>query len=340
MTCEIHGQLNQCSTLKHRAKKNQMKNNEQKKKELLLFEWVVVDNCNLFCDYCVNKGAYSHKRTPDVLYASGRELEIAHKICELSCLADKVIVTLTGGEPLLARHFKEVLEILKESGNIYINLITNLKLLDKYADVLAAMPPHISVGGSLHVHYRSDNEIDGLIASLNKFQGVFPLTLSQVDYELTSDDIEKISRIKYETGLDVNFQTYIPPWTEAGRIVNEDKILNKHFVGSKGKRCCLGYSHFFILADATFYYDLWCKDGSRKIGNFLEISKETLDRFILKDMKKCPAASCGCNYNTFSYQEYLQACDRHGYPDNEVFGRYNIRVWQRILRWFTHSRAA
>ena len=304
------------------------------KRELLVFEWVVVDNCNLFCEYCVNKGAYSHKRNLEVRYKPGCELEIVGKIRELSRLADKVIVTLTGGEPLLAKHIKEVLEILRDAGNVHVCLITNLKLLDRYVETLSSITPFISVGGSLHVHFRSNDEIDKLIILLKRCKGLFPLTLSQVDYELTPEDVEKLSLIKSETGLDVAFQTFIPPWTETGRVENEEKIRDTHFVTSKGKRCCLGYSHFFILPDATFYYDLWCNEGSRKIGNLLEISKENLEHFILKDMKKCPATSCGCNYNMFNYQEYLLECKRHGYPDSEVFGRHNTRIWQRFLRWF------
>jgi len=317
-----------------------MSYNGLENKELLLFEWVVIDNCNLFCEYCVNKGEYSHKRSQDIRYSPGKEIEIALKISELSCLADKVIVNLTGGEPLLAKHIQEVMKILRSAGNVYINLITNLRLLERYAETLAELSPYVTVGGSLHVHYRSDDEIDSLIVILKKYAGRFPLTLSQVDHDLTSADIEKVSRIKAATGMDVVFQTFIPPWTVAGKIAKEDKIRDAHFVASTGKRCCLGYSHFFILPDATFYYDLWCKDGSRKIGDFLGINKETLGRFILKEMKKCPATSCGCNYNMFNYQEYLQACERHGYLDCEVFGKHNTRLWQRFLRWLRSSKTS
>lgn len=317
-----------------------MNNDVQMKKELLLFEWVVIDNCNLFCGYCVNKGAYSHKQKSQMMYVDGCEIQIAQKIKELSTLAHKVIVNLTGGEPLLATHIEEVFQILSESGNVYINLITNMKLLEKHVNVIERLVPYISLTGSLHAHYRSDNEIDTLIALLKEYNGKFPLTLTQVDYELNPGDIEKISRIKAATGLDVLFQTFIPPWTDTGKIDNEVKIRDANFVTSRGKRCCLGYSHFFILPDATFYYDLWCQDGSRKTGNFLDIGKETLDLFILKEMKKCHATSCGCNYNILNYPEYIQACERHGYPDSEVFGKHNTRMWQRILRWYRRMKTS
>src|ERR1043165_2783015 len=104
----------------------------KKKRELFLFEWVVVDNCNLYCDYCVNKGEFSHKSNQSILYKPGKEKEIAQKISDLSCLADKVVVNLTGGEPLLARYIEDVLKILSATGNVYIHLITNLKLLGRY----------------------------------------------------------------------------------------------------------------------------------------------------------------------------------------------------------------
>ena len=30
-------------------------------RELLYFEWIIYDNCNLNCPYCVTKGDFSHK---------------------------------------------------------------------------------------------------------------------------------------------------------------------------------------------------------------------------------------------------------------------------------------
>lgn len=302
------------------------------KRELLLFDWVVIDNCNLACHYCVNKGAYSHKSANNISYIPGTEIKIAEKIGELTPVADKIIVNLTGGEPLLATYIVDVFNVLTKFSNIYVNLVTNLKLLDKYAHMLIKLPNHIVIGGSLHVSYRSDVEIENLISLLNRYKNNFKFTLTQVDYDLTPADIQKISRIKSATGLDVIFQTFIPPWTEAGTNTSYDKIRDANFVASKGKRCCLGYSHFFILPDGTFYYDLWCNEHSRKIGNFLRINNESIDDFILTDMKKCLTSSCGCNYNTLNYPEYISACKRHGYPDTEIFGTHNTRLWQRILR--------
>lgn len=294
-------------------------------RELLFFEWVMIDNCNLYCSYCVNKGEYSHKTNDKMIYVSGKEIDIANQIVKLSHKANKVFVNITGGEPFLSDRFLQVLSIFAAKDNIVVNVISNLKLLAKHADDILQVNPALHIWGSLHVKYRSDHEIRELITFLNAYKGRLNITLSQVDHELTLEERGRIADITEQTGLPVTFQKFIPPWTEDGKVENEDDIRDATFVSSLGKRCCLGYSHFFILPDGTFYYDQWCNEDTRKTGNVLELSETELDAYILNGMKRCQKNSCGCNYNTFNYEEYLAACTRLGYPDEEVFGRSNLR---------------
>ena len=288
-------------------------------KEILIFEWVVVDNCNLKCDYCVNKGEFSHKDGEKLLYVSGREVDIAQKIVDLSSLAYTVVVNLTGGEPLLASRIKEVISILKTGKNIRINLISNFALIDRILDNLKDLN---SILVSLHIHYRSEENIERLIAAINKAKQKTKISISQVDYNLSDAERKMLSHISSSTGQSISMQPFIPPWTDKGKVNNDREISDATFISSLGKRCSLGYFYYLLLPDGTFYYGLWCNKNSRKTGNFLASSvKEEV--FSATEMKKCPDSSCGCNYNLSFYEEYAAECRKLGCSQKEIFGRYN-----------------
>jgi len=300
-------------------------------RKFFFFEWIVIDRCNLACSYCVTKGGNSQKTHQDVKYVSGREIDIAHKIVELSKRAERVVVNLTGGEPLLLDNFSEVLSILASANNITLGMVTNLKLIDKYADDIARIFPAMNIGGSLHLHYRSDEEIERLIFLLITYKGRLNINLSQVDYNLTEEEKIKIKRVEELTGYVVDLQPFIPPYSKAFRVENESEILATNFVPSLGKRCALGYSIFLIHPDGRFRFDLWCHDDTRKIGNFLDITTTNFNEYILKGMKKCPNNQCRCNYNTFHHVEYLAACESLAYPDEEIFGAENRNMNLKTL---------
>jgi organic radical activating enzyme len=170
------------------------------KRELFYFEWVMYDNCNLNCTYCVNIGEYSQKPKDKMLYAPGKEIEIAKKIYQLSGYADHVHVNLSGGEPLLSKHFIEVLSILSKVKNISINLITNLKKIHEIADYVVQITPNINIEGSLHVHFRSDLEMDQLIHFLNSYKQRLKINLSQVNHDLSDNDRKKLKGSRSRLG--------------------------------------------------------------------------------------------------------------------------------------------
>jgi organic radical activating enzyme len=300
---------------------------------LLSFEWVIFDNCNFKCSYCVNKGEYSHKEAGQMLYVPGWELDIARKIVELSAFAKKVDVNLTGGEPLLSTHIREVVSILKSAPNIKIHLITNFSLIDRVMDILDDFD---SVLLSLHMHHRHDKDTKRLVGSINQAKKKVPLILSQVDHNLSDEDKQALSDLESGTGLSVSYQAFIPPWTDDGKVSEAKKISDATFVSSLGKRCILGYFNYFLLPDGTFYYGLWCHKHGRKTGNFLAPLDENKDIFFPKEMGKCKASSCGCNYNTYCYNEYLAECKKLGYPKNERFGRYNKRISYVLTHQLRH----
>ena len=286
-------------------------------KEFLFFDWVVVDDCNLRCEYCVNKGEYSHRKHEPLLYLPGQELEIAKKIVEISAFVKNMVVTFTGGEPLIAKYLSEVIALLKAKSNIKLVLITNFRHIDTIAERIADLDVLLV---SLHIAYRSDTEIEQCIETVNALKHKVSIRLSQVNRHLRSIEREKLAEIGSRTGLEIEYQPFIPPWTESGKIKNAKKIRDTTFVPSFGKRCALGYFYYIILPDGRFYYGLWCNPENRRTGNILATVQENRHLFFSEGMEKCQTSSCGCNYNTFYYDEYLKACKQLGYSDDEIFG--------------------
>lgn len=304
-----------------------------KEKEMLFFEWVLVDNCNLECAYCINKGEYSHKSREAMLYSPGLELAIAERLLEISRQAKRVIVNLTGGEPTMARHFEEVTEILGKNPAIELKLITNFRNNRRIVEIAGRFT---SILVSLHIQYRSPAEVDTIIDAVNSIKGKTAITLSQVDAPLTDEERSRLALITKKTGLDVCFQTYVPPWTGDAVPENKQEIMSRKFVPALGKRCALGYLYFFLLPDGVFYYGLWCNSGARRIGNILMPMDEVISKLSSDVMEVCPLQSCGCNYNLFMYREYLLECRKLGYAESEMFGRENVRLlWQFKSIWKT-----
>lgn len=267
-----------------------------------------------------------------MLYKPGFELVVARKIVDVSHEFEKVIVNLTGGEPTVASKIEEAVKLLASAGNIEIRLITNLRAVDRFIKVA---PFVSSVLVSIHIALRSEREINNIISVVNEFKDKLPISISQVDNGLTSKDYAELARIQLETGLTIQYQTFIPPWTDDGKVANAEKISASNFNRSLGKRCALGYFFFLIESDGTLKYDLWCT--TRKTDNSVSMIEEGfsgISNYLLEDMKKCPNRSCGCNYNYFFHDLYLNECKIKGYSEREIFLGENERALSKIKRLF------
>jgi organic radical activating enzyme len=304
--------------------------NKKDKKPYLFFEWKITEKCNVGCSYCVNSvGAEASPKTP------GNTIKVAEKLLALSKDVERLTINLTGGEPTIAPYIRECLLILTKARNIDLRLITNLRAVSHIEDLF---PAFSSISVSLHLAYRSDEEVNRIIRTINQHKARVCFYPTQVDYQINEDIQATLMKIKKETGLIMTLQPFITPWAyhntqrmppEATKAASPattpqhekptptaGKISSSDTPKTAGKRCCLGYFTFLINPDASLQYDLWCNDRTRKIGDFLLLQPE---EFILNDMKKCPDLTCGCNYNYFSHKEYLRECARKGYPKKEIF---------------------
>ena len=307
------------------------------KRKFCFLEWVVIDNCNLDCSYCVNKGKYSQKDASRMRYVPGIELQVAQKIRSISPQFEKIVVNLTGGEPTVALHIVEVVKELAAAGNVEVRLITNLKATDRFEEIA---PYLSSVLVSLHLDYRSNDDVERIISVVNAHKSTLPITLSQVDHDMSSEVHNKLARIKAATRLPISYQTFIPPWTDDGKMEKRDVINVANFQKSLGKRCSLGYFYFFIETDGTLRYDLWCSPENARNTSFLSPELANLSTYVLDDMKKCPKLACGCNYNYSFHNLYLRECHQKGYPQKEIFFGNNLRIMSKIKRIFSKIKTS
>jgi|GEM_PF-2839686 len=288
-------------------------------REMLWFEWIMIDACNLNCRYCVNGYGKTLKGEAQSKPAA-LDLKMAEQIVGISQHAEKVFVNLTGGEPTLSKHIVEIIYLLCQTQNISVQLITNMKRMHSLAQRLEPCLPLIHIVGSLHVSHRTDEDMDRMIGFINGYKSVLNIQLTQVNHEFSKQDMEKLTRVKNETGLNIALQTYIPPRDASAR---SHSVRDASFVSSLGKRCCLGYSTFLLQPDGIFRYGLWC--SRKETADFVTIKPSDFRAYMLDGMEKCPKTSCDCNYNTFIYDSYLRACRRLGYREEEIFGPDNVR---------------
>lgn len=88
----------------------------------------LTNNCNLKCDFCLNKEYRNSKKSADFSYSD------LHKII-FYLVNNKMTVYLSGGEPLLNKDIFKVVKLLRLN-NINTYMFTNGFLLDKYYEKL------------------------------------------------------------------------------------------------------------------------------------------------------------------------------------------------------------
>ena len=292
-------------------------------KDFIVLDWCVADICNMNCEYCIssdikkNEPAY---KIPD----NNTVLSISNRIRELSNYVKKITVNLCGGEPLLAENINEAIEVLSEKSNIELVLITNFTLIDKIQTQLSKFKDLFI---SVHIKYRSDDEVSEMIDKINKLQNGTNISLSQVDYKLSDEDLSGLARISYGTKKSINLQTYNIP------IIASDKhdiSGYDNFKSPYGKYCLIGNMFFNISSDGLLSYNLWChkNEKSGKI-NFLSPIDEIVEIINKRNYFTCSFSYCPCNYNVTFYENYLSAMKEFE-PDKKLLFKPETRKRKAI----------
>lgn len=115
--------------------------------------------CNISCPYCYNKENLLYKKEID-LYSLESIIKYLSKV-------DCKRIIISGGEPLLNRNFKKIIELLYISNvkgiiNAKIQLISNLYLLDKSLYEFLKSK-NVLIGGSIDTYSSSDKSLVRLL---------------------------------------------------------------------------------------------------------------------------------------------------------------------------------
>ena len=294
--------------------------------EFLSFFWFVSTECNLNCEYCI---ARDYTNELDIQQHDANELLIADRLIEISKLVKRVKVDIGGiKEPLLIKNLDPVIRKLKSVPNIELSLTTNFSHIRSIENSISCLDKILV---SIHIKQRTKSEIDQLISDINRYKKLTWIALTQVDYFLEQEDLENIARIESETQLPVEFIMYQYSTTEKNDNSPESESIKKDYINSSGKLCSFGYLHFYIFPDGTFFYDLFCRSGTRKKDNFLS-ELEVIKPLLFPDnLKICPYDYCSCNHNITFHEEYRDACKRLGFDENYMFNN-EFRSEQGILK--------
>lgn len=305
---------------------------ENSPNDFILLQWIVTTKCNMNCEYCYAVGIVNKDRGNKL----ENTLKTASRIVELSRLYKRVRLDITGGEILTYKDLDKVLEIIKPVKNIELGIFTNATY---FSAIESCIERFAMVNISLHVKYRTNEEIDLIIGYVKKYKHKTSIVLSQVDFKLEPEDHVKLARIEYETKISIFFQTYIKPYF----ILEEDdhdEEFSSLFINSKNKICTMNCFAFTILPNGRLFYDLACRKNTRKTGDFLD-SLKNID-IILKDNqpKKCPYQFCYNNYNIFFFEEYQNICDRFKIDNTSRFTKENLSEYGDLKKDLVNTKHA
>ena len=185
--------------------------------------------CNMSCEMC-----YVSMKPEDVL-KSGKRLRTVQEWMELARIAKEegmLFLLLTGGEPFLYPHFRELYEQLAEMGFV-ISINTNGTLIDeKTVEWLSENPPgrmNITLYGASDETYerlchnpRGYTQVQRAIELLQKAGIMVKLNCSVTPYN--EKDLEKMVLFARERGLMLQASSYMfPPLRRDRHMVGQNK---------------------------------------------------------------------------------------------------------------------
>lgn len=194
----------------------------------------ITQRCNFHCKHCYLVSPY-------------KQLDISSLLCIIEKLdkAGILILTITGGEPMLHDQFDVAYKYAKEKGFI-ISLLTNGLLVNKWIDVLSSYPPYVvevSLYGASDDEYHQNTMVDGaFVRVLNNLLLLKKCGINVVAKTVaTTSNIEKLGDYKTICNrLGIEFKTGWDLYPKIdGQLLNTAYRLNPDDICSRllaGKR--------------------------------------------------------------------------------------------------------
>ena len=251
----------------------------------------IIEQCNYACEHC-----YLDKTNRNIDFVK------QEKIADILDRLGVVFVQITGGEPMMSKHFKEIYSRIYSKGFI-ITLMTNGYFLNDYVEVFTKKPPYklsLSLYGSTARTYDSFvkkiGAFDRLISNLELYKNTgLNIETKIIVTKYNQNNIDDMIKIASQYG---SYYVYyhLDPKLDGKRVddllcMNEqpDKIIRNR------KKCLAGKTFFNINCQGRASICKLSRDPNidilndeiKKLNNFYDEMESTCSDGLYKDCGIC-----------------------------------------------------
>lgn len=275
----------------------------QKKPVLMNLE--VTKCCNAKCDICDYWKTKSESRLDDYL-------PVVQRI-------NPLVVTLTGGEPLLRNDILDIIHRIKENTNfVYVSMVTNGSLLteEKAKRLWKAGLDQLSISldcpGTKHDEQRGikrlyahiSNLIPKLSADTNNI-----IALNTVIMKDNLSQIVDIAKLAHEWNVKVSYSTYttLKTGNKAKDIIKPEKLKQLRTDIDKILKLKSDFGNIMnsenYLKRIPIYFETGAIGGCQAGRNFIQV---TPDGYL----KPCAELPAFCHYSEYDRRPDAVSCDK------------------------------
>ncbi|MDY6855862.1 MAG: radical SAM protein [Thermodesulfobacteriota bacterium] len=214
-----------------------------------IIQWDSTSKCNLKCKHC--RASNLEKVEKDL------SLEESTKMfSELNKLAPEATLALAGGEPMMRKDLRKILQFIKNNTTISVEMLTNATLIDKsnidwLCDLVNGF--NISLEGStaeIHDTIRGKGAFKRTLDSVDMLvEKDVPISIRMTYFEQGEDEVKKLMELIYDHGVrSFNFRYIVPVGNAYGVCVNSaqyEKITKLVWDWGKELNMTIGYSDPF-----------------------------------------------------------------------------------------------
>lgn len=206
---------------------------------------VLTTNCNYRCKYCFAEGEIDKKER--IL-----DIEKLKKVLLISKEFGITNIKLTGGEPLLYPHLEELLKYIREIDFSYVDLTTNISLLNEK-----------------NIKLLNKYKVNALTLSLNTFDCKKFTFLSQFNnYKIVYSNLEKVLK-KFEGSIRINCIVF-------------DKLYDENDY-NKILEFCKNNSIGLRLVEPSRVENFEITYGKEKFNHYINQLRKKADRILKSD---------------------------------------------------------
>lgn len=232
---------------------------EQSRLEVPNFIYIPTYQCNLNCYYCFEK---SYEKSDLINEIPINALNIFKKFCnsKISELELKnnvhynksnILITLTGGEPLLVKNYNEIEELCKWSyeNGFSLSIVTNGTTLHKFIDILKKYPVshlQVTLDGDKEIHdkirvgHNEEPSFNLIVENLLMIENIVKNIIVRIN--INKKNIDSIINLKslVKKFKNIKFYTYLMQQegcSDENNILNEVDGLKRLFQLKKSDNC-------------------------------------------------------------------------------------------------------